>query len=138
MRAINYSNSAMEIHSGHLNSKEVENLDRYSSCPVYKDVRFQLLNGVYIENRVLFTRFRSIKLSIAATKIIYKLKLANGDVVSKDELLSFAWGSERKVLNNVNVAISELRLALSDTSAEIITSRGVGFSLYIPIRDRGF
>lgn len=136
MRALNYSDFALERHSGSLNPKEVESCELDYSCPIFKGTRFQLLKNVYIENKVLFAGGRSIKLSIAATKIIYKLKLANGDTVPKEELLNFAWGSEKKVLNNVNVAISELRLALSDTSAEIVTNRGIGFSLYVPIKDR--
>lgn len=102
--------------------------DGYGIYPFFKGFKFWLDNSVYVENRTVVTPSKKARISISATKVLFELKRKQNKIVTREELLICGWGCSSKVLNNVNVVISEIRTALTDTSIEIITHRGIGFS----------
>ncbi|GAB54323.1 hypothetical protein GPUN_0169 [Glaciecola punicea ACAM 611] len=50
-----------------------------------------------------------------------------GEVLSRDFLVEYVWGAQNKVLNNVNVTISQLRGLLRHSEIEILTIHGQGY-----------
>jgi DNA-binding winged helix-turn-helix (wHTH) protein len=93
-------------------------------------------HAIYFDTNVFVTRY---VLSVAKTtyrisnpmfRVLCAFHENAGEVLSREFLLAYGWGTKNKVNNNVTVAISELRALLKNiTVLEIITIRGRGYQL---------
>ncbi|WP_255409414.1 helix-turn-helix domain-containing protein [Glaciecola sp. 33A] len=99
-------------------------------------------HAIYFDTNVFVTRY---VLSVAKTtyrisnpmfRVLCAFHENAGEVLSREFLLAYGWGTKNKVNNNVTVAISELRALLKNiTVLEIITIRGRGYQL---VNKKGF
>jgi DNA-binding response OmpR family regulator len=83
----------------------------------------------YIKNRFLFVSGQSKRMSGAAFRMLCAFHQNEGKTLTKEFLLEYVWRDNSKVLNNVNVIVSEIRTILDERELEIITIRGSGYQL---------
>ena len=114
---------------------DVDNLDSRScnkyciKCPIYSGGSFYLGKSLVFNNGFLNKANTKVKLSYAAGRALCVLQRNMDNFVSNKEILRYVWGDSGRVNNNVNVTISELRMALSDTNFCILNRRKVGYML---------
>ena len=68
-------------------------------------------------------------MSGAAFRMLCAFHQNEGKTLTKEFLLEYVWRDNSKVLNNVNVVVSEIRTILDERELEIITIRGSGYQL---------
>ena len=101
-------------------------------CPLFSGGSRKINKNIEMNYPWVTVKGTPIKLPTASYRILCALLAANGSILSREKLLEYAWGDSKKaVANNVNVAISELRLILKGSGIEIITERKAGYFLVI-------
>jgi len=101
-------------------------------CPLFSGGSRKINKNIEMNYPWVTVKGTQIKLSTASYRILCALLAANGSILSREKLLEYAWSDSKKaVANNVNVAISELRLILKVSGIEIITERKAGYFLVI-------
>jgi len=101
-------------------------------CPLFSGGNRKINKNLEMNYPWVTVKGTPIKLPTASYRILCALLSANGSILSREKLLEYAWGnSEKAVPNNVNVAISELRLILKGSDIEIITERKIGYFLVL-------
>ncbi|WP_404401854.1 winged helix-turn-helix domain-containing protein [Idiomarina seosinensis] len=97
------------------------------ACPFFQNQYRNIGKNVSLKYPWVIINQKATKLPAATYRVLCCLVEARGSVVSRAEILQYAWGNEEAVLNNVNVAVSELRMLLKPTEIKIITKRKHGY-----------
>lgn len=85
--------------------------------------------------RALWVADQRVELDRSALDVLIALLAADGDVVSKADLLRAAWPGRVVTENSVSKAISRIRIALDDADGEIIISdHGFGYRVRRPVQ----
>jgi len=101
-----------------------------SVCSLFSNKKRKISKSLELLYPWAIINGRAVKIPNASYRILCALIFSNGKALTREYLLEYAWGdSEKAVPNNVNVAISELRLILKRTNIEIITERKIGYFL---------
>ena len=82
----------------------------------------------------LFGEEKSVKLSNKEYQLLEYLMLNGGKILSRDMIISRVWGTDSDAdYNNLEVFISFVRKKLKyvESSASIITTKGVGYSIEV-------
>lgn len=69
------------------------------------------------------------KVSSHGYRLTCALVRHHNSILSKEYLIKYAWPDSKVVSNNLNVAISELRILFKDTSINITNYRKKGYAL---------
>lgn len=102
------------------------------------DQRLAFDNYTYDAVRhILYCSGKPTRLQPQVGEILYILMSAQGEVVSRDDLLTAVWGGRCVSPANIDVRIGSLRQALSDCGKQqrlVKTHRNKGFSFSAPIK----
>lgn len=82
---------------------------------------------IWPQLRVLLHRGKPVKISARAFDVLIVLVSAEGQVVSKDRLLTQVWGNEIVEENNLQAQISAIRRVLGDDRNLLTTEFGSGY-----------
>src|SRR5690348_9225258 len=82
-----------------------------------------------VEGRALRKNGETVQIGARAFDILARLASANGELVTKDELMNAVWPDTVVEENNIQVHLSVLRKALGDERERIVTVPGRGYRL---------
>ncbi|MFM2476089.1 transcriptional regulator [Celerinatantimonas sp. MCCC 1A17872] len=99
-------------------------------CKFYND-GIVIDDSSYLKGGNLFFNGERRSINKSYYRILCALVANVGNVVTREYLLKYGWLNQTNVINNVNVAISELRSSLRGTNMQIITIRKVGYLLVV-------
>jgi hypothetical protein len=115
--------SKYQSHMGH---KSVPCEAFCFNCP-FKYDELILSKGIAITRRSISIHGKKRRINETNYSMLCALHRYKGEILSRAFLLQYVWGTQNKVLNNVNVMISELRIVFSNSGIEILTIRGQGY-----------
>jgi len=96
------------------------------NCPFEYD-ELILSEGIVITRISISIHGKKSRINQANYRMLCALYRYKGEVLSREFLVEYVWGTQNKVLNNVNVMISQLRVLLSHSEIEISTIHGQGY-----------
>jgi len=83
-----------------------------------------------LENRAVSVNGKPVELSALDYRLMTVLMTALGRVVSRDQLIESAWGSESEIsTRTVDTQLRRLRAKLGSAAEQIETVRGFGYRL---------
>src|SRR5690348_17131611 len=82
-----------------------------------------------VDARTLRRSGEIVQLGARAFDVLAQLASANGELVTKDELMNAVWPDTVVEENNLQVHLSVLRKALGDERDRIVTISGCGYRL---------
>jgi DNA-binding winged helix-turn-helix (wHTH) protein len=127
---LNKDSKVFSIHSSNRNQNDSLLCSEHClKCKRYVSEDIRLSESVFFSRSFLHKDELIVKLSYAAGRVLCLLQKNIDKYISVQDILDYVWGSELRVANNVNVAISELRIALSRTEFYILNKRKVGYML---------
>lgn len=103
---------------------------RCQNCPLFPYELLKEANVIHTENLGNFViNDAPRKLSAQGVRLLCSLVRQNNQILPIDYLISYVWPGSSIVRNNLNVAIYDLRIFLSETAINIANHRKQGYSL---------
>ncbi|WP_244884979.1 winged helix-turn-helix domain-containing protein [Glaciecola punicea] len=96
------------------------------NCP-FKYDDLILSEGIVVTRINISIHGEKSQINQAKYRMLCAFHRYKGEVLSRDFLVEYVWGAQNKVLNNVNVTISQLRGLLRHSEIEILTIHGQGY-----------
>lgn len=103
---------------------------RCQNCPLFPYELLKDANVIHTENLGNFV-INDVpkKLSAQGVRLLCALVRQNNQILPTDYLISYVWPGSSILRNNLNVAIYDLRIFLSETAIKIANHRKQGYSL---------
>lgn len=96
------------------------------ACP-HNYTKLTLAKNVIATRNLVVIDGKSQKVSMAKFRMLCAFNSYKNKVLSREFLLDYCWVGQSKVINNVNVTVSELRMLVKNSPLEIVTIRNKGY-----------
>jgi DNA-binding winged helix-turn-helix (wHTH) protein len=119
----------LSINDSNKNNYQFRCVEHCFKCKRYASGEVRLSQRIFFARGFLNKDSTKVKLSYPVSRLLCLLHKNQNKYVSTQEIFKYVWGDELRVANNVNVSITELRVALSNTGFYILNKRKVGYIL---------